>query len=134
MTITSIATLVLSTVVATAAPEPIIRGIYADPAAAETHGTWAAYGSGYEFDSTVKHGGKTSIRCANATDGEARGAGQTVRFDQDKPRPLIVAGWAKLEGVTPSFRIPISWAMTRIWLNKSFSSVENRFLNLAMVS
>jgi len=100
MTITSIATLVLSTVVATAAPEPIIRGIYADPAAAETHGTWAAYGSGYEFDSTVKHGGKTSIRCARATDGEARGAGQTVRFDQDKPRPLIVAGWAKLEGVT----------------------------------
>lgn len=100
MNIINILALVLSGGVAAAAPAQILRGIYADPDRMADHRTWAAYGGGYELDSKVKHGGQAGIRCANATDGEAHGAGQTVRFNQDKPRPLIVAGWAKLEGVT----------------------------------
>jgi len=78
----------------------IIRGIYCHPQEAVDNRLWASYGSGYEQDTQEKHSGSASIKCTNATDGEAHGAVQNVTFNQDKPRPIVVAGWAKLEGVS----------------------------------
>jgi hypothetical protein len=78
----------------------IVRGIYCHPGPAIDNRIWAVYGAGYEEDAVEKHDGKVSLKCVNKSDTEAHGAGQTIQFGQDKPRPIVVAGWAKLEGVT----------------------------------
>lgn len=78
----------------------IIRGIYAEPGAAVKNRLWTSYGAGYEEDRREKHSGQVSLRCTNKTDQEAHGALQSIRFDQAQPRPIVIAGWAKLEGVT----------------------------------
>lgn len=78
----------------------IVRGIYADPGAAVDNRLWGAFGADYELDTNEKHEGKVSIRCANESDKEAHGAFQSIRFEQDNPRPIVISGWAKLEGVS----------------------------------
>lgn len=89
---------------APAAPLPpsgeLVRGIYARPGVAIDSRIWATFGQGYEFDSEEKHSGSTSIRCSNPTDAVAHGASQRITLNQDQPRPIIVAGWAKLDGVS----------------------------------
>jgi len=78
----------------------LVRGIYCNPGPAIDNRIWASYGKGYAFDREEKHEGEASIRCTTADATEAQGASQRVTFDQDRARPIIVAGWAKLEGVT----------------------------------
>ena len=89
---------------ALAAPLPpegeLVRGIYAHPGRAIDNRIWAGYGSGYEVDRDETHDGEASVRCTAASVTEAQGASQRVTFDQDEARALIVAGWAKLEGVS----------------------------------
>ncbi len=105
--------LVLAAATSAAAPgfevDGIIRGIYCHPRAALDGRIWGSYGRGYSRDTTVAHSGKASIRCTNADDIEAHGVMQRVEFGQTVPRPLIVAGWARLEGVsgTPSYRCSV---------------------------
>lgn len=77
----------------------IVRGIYCHPGAAFDNRIWTSYGAGYSTDTATAHSGRSSIRCANTDDVEAHGAMQAITFHQEKPRPLIVAGWARLEGV-----------------------------------
>jgi len=77
----------------------LIRGMYADPGSAVDNRVWGGYGKGYELDRQERHTGETSIRCSNATDAEAHGASQFVTFNQATARPLVISGWAKLEGV-----------------------------------
>ncbi len=84
----------------TAAPPALVRGIYADPGPALDNRPWAGYGEGYEFDGAERHGGQASIRCANPTAAAGRGGGQTVQLNQDRPRPIVVGGWARLVGVS----------------------------------
>ncbi len=78
----------------------LIRGIYARPGRAIDDRIWASYGEGYELDRGEKRSGGASIRCSNPTDTVAHGASQRITINQDQPRPIIVAGWAKLEGVS----------------------------------
>lgn len=78
----------------------LVRGIYCNPGPALSNRVWGGYGDGYEVDSGEKHSGKTSYKCVNHTDADAHGGVQRVEFDQSELRPLVVAGWAKLEGVT----------------------------------
>jgi len=78
----------------------VVRGIYCHPGSAINNRVWASYGRGYDVDAQEKHAGGGAIRCTNVDDVEAHGASQNVHFGQEKPRPLVVAGWAKLEGVT----------------------------------
>lgn len=89
---------------ATAAALPpegqLIRGIYARPEAAVDSRTWSTWGQGYEFDGAEKHSGSASIRCSNPTDAVAHGASQRITLNQTEARPIIVAGWAKLERVS----------------------------------
>jgi len=94
---------------AAAKPKEIIRGIYCRPGPALDNRLWGAYGNGYETDTREKHSGRASMRCTNADDVEAHGARQDVRFNQDRVRPLVVAGWARLDGVTgpPSYRCSV---------------------------
>ncbi|NCO37579.1 MAG: hypothetical protein COZ06_32580 [Armatimonadetes bacterium CG_4_10_14_3_um_filter_66_18] len=82
-----------------AVPE-VVRGLYCNPGPAIDNRIWATYGAGYDEDTAEKHGGRTSLKCVNTTDADAHGAWQTIQFDQDKPRQIVVAGWAKLDGVT----------------------------------
>ena len=82
-----------------APPKGIVRGIYCRPGLAADSRLWTKYGSGYTLDSEVAHTGKTSIRCQNADDTQAQGALQAIELNQPKARPIIVAGWAKLENV-----------------------------------
>ena len=82
------------------APPGIIRGVYCNPGRAIENRAWGPYGQGYTLDAKEVHSGRASLSCTNATDTEAHGASQQVTFDQPEPRPLIVAGWAKLVGVT----------------------------------
>lgn len=96
-----------------AAPLPpageLVRGIYADPGPAVDDRPWASYGKGYELDQSEKHSGSVAMRCANATATEAHGGSQRVVFNQKQAYPLVIAGWAKLEGVTgaPDYRCSI---------------------------
>ena len=87
----------------------IIRGIYARVGAALDNRVWQPYGKAHDLDTQGAHGGRVCIRCANTDSVEAHGACQSVEFDQKQPRPLVVAGWAKLEGVSgkPSYRCSI---------------------------
>jgi len=93
----------------------LVRGIYCNPGPAIDNRVWATYGKGYTLDREEKHSGEASIRCtvADASQAygatEAQGASQRVTLNQDKARPLIVAGWAKLEGVTgaPSYHCSV---------------------------
>lgn len=87
----------------------IIRGVYCHPGAAIDNRVWASYGQGYTLDSGEKHSGNASIRCVNADDAQAHGGWQTVQFNQAKALPLIVGGWAKLEGATgdPSYKCSV---------------------------
>ena len=78
----------------------LVRGIYARPGRAIDNRIWGTYGQGYELDPDEKHSGELSVRCANPSADVAHGASQSVTLNQDKPRPLVVAGWAKLEGVS----------------------------------
>ena len=87
---------------AAAGPPQIVRGIYCHPGPAIDNRLWPSYGVGYEIDTAERHSGKASIRCTNTNDVEAHGAWQRVAFDQKEARPFVVAGWAKLEGVTGS--------------------------------
>ena len=84
---------------ATSATE-IVRGIYCHPGPAVDNRLWGGFGKGYQVDAEERHSGRSSIRCTNTDGEEAHGAGQQVSFNQDKRRPLVVAGWAKLAGVT----------------------------------
>jgi len=96
-----------------AAPLPpageLIRGIYADPGPAINSSVWAGYGGGYALDKGEAHSGATSLRCSNATGAEAHGGSQQVVFDQQMARPLVISGWAKLEGVSgpPSYKCSV---------------------------
>ena len=96
-----------------AAPLPpdgqLVRGIYADPGSAVDERVWHPYGLGYEFEATERHGGGAALRCSNASDAEAHGASQQVTFNQETAHPLVIAGWAKLEGVAgaPDYRCSI---------------------------
>ncbi len=82
-----------------AAPAPIIRGIYCAPGPALDNRVWRPYGAGYARERRTRHSGHFAIRCANARSDEAHGAVQTIRFHQSTPRPLVIAGWARLQGV-----------------------------------
>jgi hypothetical protein len=84
---------------AAATPTGIVRGIYCDPEQAVDDRPWAAYGSGYVLDAEQVHTGATALRCVNMTEQDAQGGTQTVHFNQDQARPLVVAGWARLEGL-----------------------------------
>jgi hypothetical protein len=92
-----------------AAPPAIVRGIYCHPGEAVENRPWGGYGSGYELDRGQPHSGTLAMRCGNATAEGAQGGWQMVQFNQDKPRPLVVAGWARLEGVsgTPTYRCSV---------------------------
>ncbi|MDD5520781.1 MAG: hypothetical protein PHI84_08200 [Kiritimatiellae bacterium] len=81
-------------------PQEIIRGTYCNPGRAIENRVWTEYGSGYTLDTKEFHSGKTSLCCSNAGTTGGQGANQTVTFNQDQPRPLVVAGWAKLSGVS----------------------------------
>jgi len=87
------------TLAAAGSPQ-IVRGIYCHPGPAIDNRLWPSYGLGYEIDTAERHSGKASIRCTNANTIDAHGAWQQVAFDQKEPRPFVVAGWAKLEGVS----------------------------------
>ena len=88
---------------------PIVRGIYCHPGGAIENRVWSGYGTGYELDKAEKHSGTAAMRCANPTAQGAQGGWQSVTFEQDVARPLVVAGWAKLDGVagTPSHRCSV---------------------------
>lgn len=90
-------------------PAGIIRGIYADPGAAIENRVWTGYGAGYVEDTAEKHSGTASIRCTNRSDREAHGASQRIRLAQETARPIIISGWAKLEGVAgePNYRCSV---------------------------
>ena len=82
-----------------ATPPGIVRGIYCDPGEALGGQLWADFGAGFEVDAREHHGGGSSLKCANAAATEAQGAVQTVKFASASPRPIVVSGWAKLQGV-----------------------------------
>ncbi len=92
-----------------AASPPIVRGVYCHPGEAIENRPWAAYGSGYELDPRNPRSGTVSMRCSNATATGAQGGWQAVQFRQERPRPLVVAGWARLEGVagSPSYHCSV---------------------------
>jgi len=85
---------------ASAAAPPIVRGIYGHPGEAIDDRVWSGYGTGYTLDRQQAHGGTLSMRCSNSTDHGAQGGGQVVHFNQETARPLVVGGWARLEGVS----------------------------------
>ncbi len=87
----------------------IVRGIYCRPGAALDNRVWRPYGRGFVADSRTAHSGRVSLRCANADASEAHGAGQFVEFNQPKARPIVIAGWAKLQGVSgrPSYKCSV---------------------------
>ncbi|MBT3376233.1 MAG: hypothetical protein HN742_15955 [Lentisphaerae bacterium] len=82
-----------------AADQGIVRGIYCHPGLALDNRLWSNYGRGYTFDNREKRSGSVSLRCRTGSDEEAQGAVQTVELNQTTARPIVVAGWAKLEGV-----------------------------------
>ena len=92
-----------------APPTGIVRGIYCHPGAAVDNRVWAPYGKGYELDREARHAGRSSLRCTNTDTVEAHGAWQSVTFGQKQARPFVVAGWAKLEGVTgtPTYKCSV---------------------------
>lgn len=81
-------------------PGKIIRGIYCRPGPAVDNRLWTSFGLGYDIDTQEKRSGRASIRCSNTDRVVGHGACQRVVLNQDQPRPLVVAGWAKLEGVS----------------------------------
>lgn len=106
--------LTVTTLAAAAGPPAIVRGIYCHPGAAIDDRVWSGYGTGYNLDSQQTHSGTQSMRCSNATDEGAQGGWQIVRFSQETARPLVVAGWARLEGVSgpPTYRCSVYLDLT----------------------
>jgi hypothetical protein len=96
-----------------AAPLPpeggLVRGIYCNPGPAIDNRLWAEYGFGYVLDREERHGGEASLRCTAADATEAQGASQQVTLGQDVARPIVVAGWARLKGVSgpPSYHCSV---------------------------
>lgn len=91
------------------AQQGIIRGIYCDPGKAIGNSAWSPYGDGFELSSRQVHSGKASLHCRNGTPAGRKGVSQRVTLDQDRPRPLVIAGWAKVSGVAgpPSYRCSV---------------------------
>jgi len=77
----------------------IVRGIYCSPGPAIYNSVWRTYRTRPVVDTRVHHTGRAALRCANTDATQARGVWQRVEFNQQVPRPIIVAGWARLEGV-----------------------------------
>lgn len=82
-----------------AADQGIVRGIYCRPGLAMDNRLWSNYGRGYTLDNSETHSGSRSLRCRTDSDAEAQGAVQVIELNQLTPRPIVVAGWARLEGV-----------------------------------
>ncbi|MEW6355347.1 MAG: hypothetical protein AB1696_03400 [Planctomycetota bacterium] len=76
----------------------LVRGLYvgSDIIACDV---WNRWGPGCATDSTVKHGGRTSLRCDVSQEGQETGARQTITFDQKEPREIVISGWSKAENV-----------------------------------
>ncbi len=87
----------------------IVRGIYCHPGPAVNNRIWGAYGAGYTLSGDAPRSGPKSMHCLNRSDGDAHGGMQEVVFKQDRPRPIVVAGWAKLKGVSgkPGYRCSV---------------------------
>ncbi|MCK5803732.1 MAG: hypothetical protein KAI66_12905 [Lentisphaeria bacterium] len=95
--------------VAQAAPSRIVRGIYCRPGLAMDSRLWTSYGSGFTLDPQGAHSGDIGVRCGTADDTEAQGVLQVVEIHQKEARPIVVGGWARLEGVngTPSYKCSV---------------------------
>lgn len=61
---------------------------------------WAFFGEGYAIDRETRRSGASSIRAANATAAEVRGATATIDLDQEEPAPILVTGWSRAEDVS----------------------------------
>jgi len=79
-------------------PDRIVRGVYCRPGKSLDDRSWQGYGAGYVRSKSNVHSGASSIHCKNASASAAHGARQTVEFNQKVARPIILGGWAKLEG------------------------------------
>ncbi|MCX6361052.1 MAG: hypothetical protein NT029_14675 [Armatimonadetes bacterium] len=80
------------------APTPAVLGFEQH----DGHGCvgWAPFGAGYEMDRDQPKEGATSIRCAAPRPDEAHGATFTAELNQTAPRPVVVTGWSRCEGVS----------------------------------
>ena len=77
----------------------VTRGIYARIHGVLGSSVWRVWGNGFEFVADQPHGGKTCIRCIGQAGAPGQGVGQTVELNQDKPRPVKIAGWSRCENV-----------------------------------
>lgn len=80
-------------------PSNVTRGVYVHSRDLMPAFIWAAYGTGFAFDAENPHSGAAAIRCTNEPGGAGQGASQTVRVNQDAPRPLKLAGWSRAQDV-----------------------------------
>ena len=61
---------------------------------------WSKWRLGYEPDPAVKHSGRYSARCTNASPAEHRGLTHLVELNQAVPTPITAECWTKAEGVS----------------------------------
>lgn len=69
---------------------------------------WDRYGLGCTVDAAEHHAGANSIRCHNDAVTAGYGAAHMVTLNQTTPRPVVVSGWSKAEGVDGSADIDYS--------------------------
>jgi len=63
---------------------------------------WSRWGSGFEVDRTVAHGGSVSAMCTRTADSPEMGVQRGVELNQQKPAMVIVTAWSKARDVTGS--------------------------------
>jgi len=60
---------------------------------------WSDYHKGYDVDDRVKHSGRFSARCANASADDLRGLSCRIELNQQVPTPIVASLWSKAENV-----------------------------------
>ena len=105
----TIGLMALTSMTLAAQPPAIVRGIYCNPRMALARGPWTSYGKGGEMTATAARTGTTGLLCRTNTLTEASGMVQSIDINQKVARPIVVAGWARLEGIEgpPSYRCSV---------------------------
>lgn len=60
---------------------------------------WEFFEQGYELSAHVRRTGRTAIECRNPAYDDRRGAVVQVQLKQTSPRPILVEGYSRAEGV-----------------------------------
>jgi hypothetical protein len=80
------------------------KNVLREPGFEETAAAWQPYDRGFAADSTVRHSGKSSIRCENPSADVSSGAFQMIVLDQKSPRCIRASAWSRAEDVGSAAR------------------------------